>query len=196
MTSETSNPYEKPVLRAAAIVAAVVLIVIGTFSSFKGLSFQSDSGDKALDVLGRLILIALFVERGIEIFVELWRGSKKNKKKHTMKILKEKFSGDMENPSYKKDSHELSEKLHFYQAVTMRISLWMSFLFGLIMSISGVRALDPLLSSPVGGTQEILFRGVDILLTAALISGGSEGLHKIMTVFKRFMEESDRKIKA
>lgn len=198
MISE-SRSYEKPTLRSAAIVAALVLIIFGALSSFKGLSFQSESGDDALSVLGRFVLIALFVERGIEVFVELWRGASKNKIKHDIEVLKEERMGVKENPEEEKviqnKVRELSEDLHFYQAVTMRISLWMGFLFGLLVSISGVRALDPLLSSPIGDAQGILFQGVDILLTASLIAGGSEGIHKIMTVYKRFMEGSEKRIK-
>jgi len=33
------------------------------------------------------------------------------------------------------------------------------------MGIAGVRALQPLFTHPVGETQQILFQGVDILLT-------------------------------
>lgn len=193
------NPYEKPILRAVAIAAALGLLVLGAFSSFKGLSFQSESGDKALDVLGRLVLIALFVERGIEVFVELWRGAIKNKKKHNINFLEKEKSlikGNVkEEKALQNKVRELSEDLHFYQAITIRISLWTSFLFGLMVSVSGVRALNPLLSSPTENTQGMLFQGVDILLTAALISGSSEGIHNIMTVLKRFMEGSESKIK-
>lgn len=201
MANET-NPYDKPTLRVAAIVAMLAMVVFGAFSSFEGLSFQSESGDNALVVLGRLVLIALFIERSTEVFLELWRGALKNKKKHDLEFLKEEqraFKENLEEEKLiqnKKNIIKLSEDLFFYQAVTMRIALWTGFLFGLLISISGVRALAPLLSSPIGDAQEILFQGVDILLTAALISGGSEGIHKIMTVYKSFMEESDRKIKA
>ena len=40
----------------------------------------------------------------------------------------------------------------------------------------------------------MIFQGLDILLTAALISGGSEGIHKMMNVYKSFMEVTEKKI--
>jgi hypothetical protein len=196
---DNSNPYEKPIHRAVAIIAALILVVLGTFSPFAGLSFQPESGDSALSVLGRLVLIALFVERGIEVFVELWRGASKNKKKNDIKTLNEekgRIKGNLEEEKRIQNKiDKLSEDLHFYQAITARISLWTGFMFGLLVSISGVRALNSLMTSPIGDTQGMLFQGVDIVLTAALISGGSEGIHKIMTVYKSFMEGSEKRIK-
>jgi|OpeIllAssembly_1097287.scaffolds.fasta_scaffold259448_3 hypothetical protein len=48
------NPYEKPWLRTAALAVALMLVTLGAFLSFDGLSFQPESGDNALNVLGRL----------------------------------------------------------------------------------------------------------------------------------------------
>lgn len=197
--TKTRNPYEKPWLRTAALAAALMLVTLGAYLSFDGLSFQPESGDNALNVLGRLTLIALFVERGIEVFVELWRGGSKSWKKHQLEELaeeKERVKGDVEEERRLQDRlNKLDEDLHLYQVITTRISLWAGFLFGLLMGIAGVRALQPLFTRPVGETQQILFQGVDILLTASLISGGSEGIHKIVSVFKRFIEESERRAK-
>lgn len=197
--AKESNPYEKPWLRMAALAGAAVLVAFGATSSFEGLSFQPENGDNALNVLGRLILIALFVERGIEVFVGLWRGAAKNQKKHKIDMCMEerkRVKGNIEEEKRLQDKlNKLTEDLGLYTTITVRIALWSGFLIGLLVSIAGVRALQPLFSHPVGETQAILFHGVDILLTASLISGGSEGIHKIVNVFQRFMEETERKAK-
>lgn len=197
--SKTSEDYGKPKLRAVAIAMAVILLAYGAGSPFGALSFQPVGGDDALAVLGRLVLIALFVERGMEVLVELWRGAETNRKKHEVDRIEKAIEGASNDPQEESElegeREAASEDLHHWKAVTTRIALWSGFLFGLLISIAGVRALDSLFSTPVDATQVVFFKGVDILLTAALISGGSEGIHRVMTVYKTFMEASERKLR-
>jgi hypothetical protein len=199
--TETSKDYGKPRLRAFAMVVAAALLVYGTTTPFDALSFQPSGGDNALAVLGRLVLIALFVERAMEVLVELWRGAEKNRKKHEVDRI-QKALGDASIDSQGRNKLEVdldmaSEDLSDWRAVTTRIALWSGFLFGVLISIAGVRAMQALFSAaPEGSTQLMLFQGLDILLTAALISGGSEGIHKMTSVYKTFMEASEKKIEA
>jgi len=198
--NETSKDYGKPKLRAVAMIMAVALLVYGATAPFDALSFQPVGGDDALSVLGRLVLIALFVERAMEVLVELWRGAEKNRKKHEIeRIQKALDEVSINAPGRNELEAELdiaSEDLNDWRAVTTRIALWSGFLFGLLVSIAGVRGLEALFSTPDESMQTTLFQGLDILLTAALISGGSEGIHKITNVYKTFMEASEKKIDA
>lgn len=195
---ETSKDYGKPKLRAFAMVMAAALLVYGATVPFDALSFQPVGGDDALAVLGRLVLIALFVERAMEVLVELWRGAEKNRKKHEIdriqNALDEASTDSPERDDLEVELEIASEDLNDWRAVTTRIALWSGFLFGLLVSVAGVRALQALFSLPEESTQHVLFQGLDVLLTAALISGGSEGIHKVMNVYKTFMEASKEKI--
>ena len=156
---ETNEDYGKPKLRAFAMVMAAALLVYGATIPFGALSFQPPGGDNALAVLGRLMLIALFVERAMEVLVELWRGAEKNRKKHEVDRIQKAFD---EEPVVSQGRNRLeaeldaaSEHLNDWRAVTTRIALWSGFLFGLLISIAGVRALQVLFSTPVEGSTHI-----------------------------------------
>lgn len=191
------NPYERPKLRVVAIATAILLIAIAAILPFDALSPVIRSGNGPWDVLNRLLLIGLFIERGTEFLVELWRGSEKDDRKHSIELIKQRLKQTIndinEQQRLQEQLHVKSEELHQYQAITKRVALWTGFLFGLLISLAGVRALSWLLSIPDCECQKRLFRILDVILTAGLISGGSEALHQIMTFFKRFIEASERK---
>lgn len=204
--------YEMPRLRMAAAIVAAVFILAGISLGFSPLSFNEINGQKLLELLGGIILISLFVERGLEFFVELWRGATKNFKVHQVDRLKQEIKRletqgvetKMLAEKYQ-TLDKLCEDVHRYTNITARVALWTSFLFGLLISVVGVRALAPLVKVPnvwmeAGMTgsvqlQAYVFRAADIILTACLIAGGSEGLHKIMRLYNRFMDESARRVK-
>ncbi len=231
------NPYEKPELRTLAIAIALFLIVLAVILPFNGLSPATENSESQLNVLTRLVLISLFIERGTEFFIELWRGSKKDHKKHNVELIqqllqkvtndinqKRKLQERLHNKSEDLHQHQIelvrqqlkevtndideqhklrdkllaqlhgkSEDLHQYQAITKRVALWTGFLFGLLMSLAGVRALSSLLSMPAIEYQRMLFRSLDVILTAGLISGGSEGIHPIMTFVKGVLQTNPQK---
>ncbi|WP_316395237.1 hypothetical protein [Bradyrhizobium sp. 33ap4] len=69
--------------------------------------------------------------------------------------------------------------------------LAVGFLFGLLVSGAGPRTLEALLDlSPVpplqlSGSHRTLFYGVDVVLTAGLLAGGSNGLAVIIEILKK-----------
>ncbi|MHC5597150.1 MAG: hypothetical protein ACYTXC_14610 [Nostoc sp.] len=83
-----------------------------------------------------------------------------------------------------------------YKSDTRTIALWISLLFGLLISAIGIRSIEPLvvidLDNPI---QVVIFRCLDALLTGGLIAGGSQGIHQIIKVFLDFMEATSKQIK-
>lgn len=198
----TPNPYEIPRLRWAAVIAALLVVLIGSIAAFQPLSFKNPSSQQILGLLTTLLLIALFIERGLEFFVELWRGANKSYKEHMIEQCKKRLAL-LQTQDGKKNTMEdereklrnLEHDLQLYKAITTRIALWTSFLVGLVVSTVGVRSLTGLFeSSNLAKGQVPLFYGIDIVLTACLISGGSEGIHKIMRVYNHFMDQSAKNI--
>ncbi|WP_414544388.1 hypothetical protein [Nostoc sp. CCY0012] len=92
--------------------------------------------------------------------------------------------------------NEQERKKVAYKSDTRIIALWTSLLFGFLLSGIGIRSIEPLvvidLNNPI---QIIIFRCLDALLTGGVISGGSEGIHKLIQVFINFMEATSRQIK-
>jgi hypothetical protein len=56
---------------------------------------------------------------------------------------------------------------------------------------------DPILAAlelrPPGANQYRWFHLIDIVLTAALLAGGTDPIHKLMDAFRKFMEASSAK---
>jgi hypothetical protein len=84
-----------------------------------------------------------------------------------------------------------------YKSETRTIALWTSLLFGLLISILGVRLIEPLMiiDDVINPIQVNIFRCLDILLTGGLISGGSEGIHKLIQVIVDFLEATSKQVK-
>jgi len=199
--NKKKDKFKKPGLRAAAMAAAAILIAVGAYVDFVPASIDKSSGERILFVLGLLTLISLFIERGLEFFVELWRGLEKGQRETDIANRRDEIArqdktlGQDRSRELKErydDLYEKEKELQEYTAITHRISLWASFLFGLLISIAGVRTLAWILDigTIADENQKILFRCVDVIFTACLISGGSEGLHKIMSAYNEFFDTS------
>jgi hypothetical protein len=62
----------------------------------------------------------------------------------------------------------------------------------------GLRALETLIDPAQNAwstTQSAAFHLVDVVLTGGVIAGGSEGIHRIVTVFDNFMNATARRAK-
>ena len=59
---------------------------------------------------------------------------------------------------------------------------------GVVVSMIGFRALSALVVAP--DPPPVYLGAVDILLTGALLAGGSDGLHKLVEVYRNQMDKS------
>ncbi|MGH7391519.1 MAG: hypothetical protein ACREM3_18970, partial [Candidatus Rokuibacteriota bacterium] len=84
-----------------------------------------------------------------------------------------------------------------YRCVTRQIALATGLVLGFLVSGVGVRALGLLVDPSLNGSpaQAAAFRLVDGLLTGGVIAGGSEGIHRVATVFDNFMSATARRAK-
>jgi hypothetical protein len=58
---------------------------------------------------------------------------------------------------------------------------------GIMISFIGIRGLEPFFMVP-DNPQGNWFRGIDIILTGTVISGGTAGIHKILTSLTAFLD--------
>jgi len=81
---------------------------------------------------------------------------------------------------------------------TQRIAVGAAFLVSLLISMMGVRAIemlvDPQLVASIPAAQRNLFVRVDIVITALLLTGGAEGIHKVVSAFTTFMEATKSRL--
>ena len=85
-----------------------------------------------------------------------------------------------------KEKLETAENdLDLYKDQTKAIVNRLSLLAGITISLAGIRILRPFTNViTLEGQQLALFNVVDILLTGGLLSGGSEGVHRLTKVYE------------
>ncbi len=199
-----------------SIVTSVLLIVVGVFVvypvwsnqapppvGFKPLTPQAFAG-----LIGWLFVVALFVERAVEVVVMIFRDQQADlldeAEEHAVRVVKTAIkkaavlAGDnTAAPADKKAATDAVEAVRpalvtarenklVYRAETKEIALLISFVFSVFVSLAGVRALHGLLldATPTGN----LFTAADIVVTGAMLAGGSEGVHRMANAFTSFMD--------
>ncbi len=70
---------------------------------------------------------------------------------------------------------------------------------GVIVAALGIRMLelfvDPAIFESLPRVQRKLFRTADVLLTGAVLGGGSDALHQLVSVFTNLMESAAERAK-
>lgn len=147
---------------------------------------------KAADIPARfsaLFLFALLIERTVEVLLTIWRAEESNKLEAEVQHL---LSPDA-NPTETQVKNAKTALIE-YRATTQRWALPISFTLGLIIASIGVRAvdqfIDPAMPTHPSDTQLWWFHVADTVLTAALLAGGADPIHKVMDTFRKFMEAS------
>ncbi|MCI5220029.1 MAG: hypothetical protein D3914_12785 [Candidatus Electrothrix sp. LOE2] len=79
------------------------------------------------------------------------------------------------------------------QDETKRIALIIGFSLGVLVCSAGVGMLSTILNTE--GANQGLIRFVDIILTAGLIAGGSDGFHQFVAAIETFFVESRKNMK-
>ncbi len=80
--------------------------------------------------------------------------------------------------------------LDLYTEQTRNIISRLSLLAGIIISLAGVRILQPFTNVTLEGEQLTLFNAIDILLTGGLLAGGTEGVHRLTKVYESITDLS------
>jgi len=141
--------------------------------------------------LAMLFLCALLIERTVEVLLTIWRAEDANKKQTEVQRLLDAGKGALD-PAVKSAQDALLK----YRAETLRLALPLSFFLGLLIAGLGVRFMDQfideMLSQP-DPTQLWWFHVADIVLTASLLAGGADPIHKVLDAFRKFMEASANK---
>ena len=168
-----------------AIALAIVVLVHGNSLMQIEIPEGATPFRTALVQLGVLYVIALFVERSIEVLIKAWRQAEKTR-------LEEKAR------SSEDDSKVATEKnLQEYKAGTQRRALLLGLTLGILVSLAGVRLLGPIFGFGEAGTsfQRAVFQFTDIALTAGLIAGGSATIHELMALIDDFLKTSRERAK-
>lgn len=177
------------VLIAAAAVAALLA------ANWPALRFVKLEGGEFVSRLGALLLFAFLIERTAEVFLTIWRAEGSYKLEAEVQRLlragKAPTAPDLQNAQ---------DRQLAYKAETQRLAMPANFILGLLIASFGVRVIEQFMVLPDVGTpdrpgeiQLWCFHVADIFLTAALLAGGADPIHKLMDTFRKFMEASSAK---
>ena len=146
-----------------------------------------------------LFLISLFIERGLEVFVTAWRGPDAAIRDHRIRQLRKAIRDGNADAEAEIELARVCAAKEQCRSRIRRVAFAGSVALGVIVSAVGVRALglfvDPEAFSGLSPCQQASFNTVDVLLTGAMLGGGSDALHKFVTVFTNFMERTAKQAK-
>ena len=171
----------------ALLVVAVGVVVVIQGDALKPIDVAAGEGPflTALVQLGILYVVALFVERSLEVLLKAWRQGGKTRLEEQARAADDSGRAAAES--------ELQE----YRAGTQKRALLAGLTLGIMVSLSGVRLLGPIFDfgAAASGFQQGLFQFTDILLTAGLIAGGSATIHELMALIDDFLRASRKRAK-
>ena len=176
------------VLTAIVILAALATIFFGT--SLLRFQLLTDA-QSVISILTPLVLYSFFIERAIEVYLSVWRAKDSDALKLAVKQTK---GGNTSAPA---ELYTLEHKLTSYKATTRDIAFVSGFIIGVLISLAGVRALalfvDPTSLSDLTPFQTTCFAILDVFITGALIGGGSDGMHKLVTMILALFDSTKAK---
>ncbi len=187
---------ELPRVSDGSILTVVAVLglasVARTLPTYPALTLFRPEALRALpNVMAPLVLLALFVERGVEVLLAGWRAGGARTMDAEVGLAKDK--GDMDAKWSAKRQRDA------YAADSQRLAFLVAFFLSLLISMMGVRAIEMLVGPTVVAdaptVQQRLFVRVDILVTALLLTGGAEGIHKVVNAFTTYMETTREKMK-
>jgi hypothetical protein len=173
-------------VQVTALLLAASGIVLVVWLRPEALKFWEFTKDDIVRLFTELIVIALIIERGVEVFITPWRQGDRTK----LEIDLQSVAPDARM--------EKKQNLAKYKHETRQVAFLVSLAIGIVISAAGIRVLQFLIQpqtlEKISNTnQGLFFVGLDVLLTGALLGGGADALHKLVSVFTNFMDTSAAK---
>jgi len=182
----------KTLFRLSPIVIAI--IVGAAVAKWPPLKFVNLSGADFASRFSVLVFFSLLIERTVEILMSIWRSKEANTREATVKRL-------IDSNISPADQSLIDAKTSLieYKAETIQWTMPVGFAIGLLVSAFGVRALSQFVDLTAMGAgalneaQRLWFNRIDILFTGALLAGGADPIHKILDLYRKFIESSAAK---
>ena len=188
-TKSTGGGAVVPIIGTMCVVLLVAAVV---YFAFSGVDITDDWMSKVWPLLGSLFVIALFMERAIDVFLSAFRAGGADMLDLKISIRQKELSGvDRLSDPGKKISAELENLLterSLYRVHSRQWAQWGGLLLGLLVAFIGFHALESLVDPEYVNLMKStshyrFFIAVDVLLTGALLAGGSNALNQIMKVY-------------
>lgn len=181
--------------KGITIVVALACMILTLWIKPIPVSFNKFPLEALLALFTKLIAIALFIERTVEVLLTPWRGLGSHRMTARVKQAKAKLE-DGETDLVEMSNAE--DELREYKGQTKQIAFLMALALGMTISAVGFRGLeffvDPESLRTLSEHQTVMFRTLDVLVTGALLAGKADGLHKMVLVFTSHLDKSKEKL--
>jgi len=176
---------------AIGLAALGAAIAIGTRISVPPIHFGDFNAGQFTQQLSPLFLVALLIERSLEVYINAWSGRGKGSASLQLAVDKAKRLPDSDNTKTDK-LNQAQDDLSNYKSGTQQITLPIALVLGIAMSALGIRCLGNLVAPDAFAghdTQHAWFTVADVLLTGALLGGGSDFIHQFITSLTNFVNK-------
>jgi hypothetical protein len=178
-------------LRMAYLLAVILTLALIAVRNPPLVKFRELSLEDVVGTLAALAIISAFLERAVEVFVAAWRVGEQQQ----LEIKLQRLRADRARGAEVK---ALRLQLNQFRHETRMYSLAASVVLGILISLAGVRALAAVVeTAPIEQAywHNGFFSVLDVLITGALLSGGADAIHKVVSTFTTFMEATKSRVK-
>lgn len=173
------------ILVISLLIAAFALLY---YTNATSISFKPFIESNAMAIITSMFVMAVFMERSIEAILIPIRAPDRQKIEQELSELKRTAEADNNKQDIQKKEWDLVR----YKLGTAKRAYWLSFGFGLVISIVGIRTLSGLVNpddlKALSDLHRTFFSFVDIVLTGGVIAGGSAAIDKIGRAISKFFE--------
>jgi len=180
---------------ATAAIAILVMLIFAIYALWECVYFKISVTDLTT-LLAPVAFAAAVIERAVEILISPWRDTGANKLQSALAAIRASSSNSVSNDNHAAEK-AASDALDEYRGVTQRYAFAISIFLSLCVSIAGVRAFQPFLDSTKFAEltnthphQHEFFIVIDIVLSAAVLAGGADGVHSIANAITTFFDHT------
>lgn len=185
MGNSTVNPgYKATILIMVLLLTFIYMFVANGFSHIATFDLEL-KGEDYSGMLVHLFIVAIIVERFIEVYTAIWRKGGRVELENQLRLAQDDQS-----------KSDIKVKIDNYRAQTGMRTMYGAFTIGVVISLAGISTLTVLFNTTeLSSMQSNLFRAVDVLITSGIIAGGSKGISKMSSLISEFIVTSRHNVK-
>ena len=178
-----------------AIIGALVITISGSIPGI--IAFKPITRDSVLGVLTWLFIVALFIERAVEVIVSTIRDAGADSLQHDVDTAQDKIDAQAKSTPgslpYLDPLHAAQKNLLEYRSETKELAMCVSFVICIFVSLAGVRSFGSIVETVLPANW--IFPAADIIVTGAVLAGGTDAIHQMMNVVMNFFDNAADKAK-
>ncbi|MDR3458532.1 MAG: hypothetical protein P4N60_13865 [Verrucomicrobiae bacterium] len=190
-------------MKTTAGIVIVILTIVGSlliaifWKTPDPVVFKPMGRDSVLGTLTWLFVVALFIERAVEVIVSTCRDADADVLEHNVTTAQAKIDAQTKvtpgSVPYLDPLHGAQKEMLKYRSETKQFAMCVSFILSIFVALAGVRTFGSIVETYPAGNW--LFSAADIIVTGAVLAGGTDAIHQMMNVVMNFLNQAADKAK-